>query len=776
MLRFLPFIIHCLVVTSGSTTCTTDYVTMSTVHVLRRADCSNRILWSVPTGLPSSIQVLDLAGNHIKDLRDSLGRYPKLHILNVSCNAISELTATNFKNLSSLRELYLTGMYSLIHIRHDTFRHLDHLKVLNLACNRRLEFLPVMTALSNAPFVLDDLVIDALVHTPTLNTINSETFNSSSLQKLKRLTLKFNHIVGFDPHVLRHITSVEYLSIAYNSPFGFKSQDNTTGYTDVFLFLNKTQLISLDFSHLFDSQRALEYCWCCSCVEVSSYFQFPRYPVDAINPYQYHLDHIGYHPANNTTAPSFNFLPQSLRYVYANDIRSLAKGRIFDGMQVNKNNIQYFNVSGSPLGGFYGTVLGFDNLEVLDISWCQISVLPDGFMAHFPRLRVLLMVGNRIPTIIKTLGNSGLLEILDLSSNHIDHIPRHAFQGYVKLKILDLSNNMLQKVDFIISGLRSLSNLDLSSNNIQAFGDDFISQLYGLRNVIDFNISLSGNAFVCSCHSVPFVEWIHQSLAVEQVTSRDRLDCLYGNRTDYPIAEVDIDVVRESCREKIKIVDNIIKTVLAPVMTVILMCGLGALLCYRLRWQIWWEWHIIIRKKAGNDQQEFTHDIFIACEDSRKSGEFVTRLQENNTEYIHSSKDLDLNKSELEQNGQMMDISRRILFFVDDNLIDNLRQWEFLMPPVIESRRLDNIGLVIDTGLLETSLREYYPLWRLSKSTQCFGFYSGQDTNMTVWRDIAEFVRPVNDSYNGRLNEQDYSNMFYGVNDSDPLELDPLSH
>ena len=312
--------------------------------------------------------------------------------------------------------------------------------------------------------------------------------------------------------------------------------------------------------------------------------------MDSINPYQYNPDNIGYHPANNTTAPSYNVLPQNLRYVYFNDIRSLQKGRIVDGMQVNKNNIQYFNLSGTLLGGFYGTVLGFDNLEVLDISRCQISVLPDGFMTHFPRLRVLIMAGNRIPNITKTLGNSGLLEILDLSSNHINHIPRNAFQGYGKLKILDLSNNKLQKVDFIIYGLRSLTDLDLSSNNIQTFDDDFISQLYGLRNVTAFNISLSGNAFVCSCHSVPFVEWIHR--AVEQVTSRDRLDCLYVNRTDYPIAEVDIDALRESCREKIKLVDNIIKTVLAPVMTVLLMCGLVALLCYRLRWQIWWEWHI----------------------------------------------------------------------------------------------------------------------------------------------------------------------------------------
>ena len=257
MTKLLTFIIHCLVVTSVSTTCIIDYVTISTVHVLRRADCSNIILWSVPTDLPPSTQVLDIAGNRIKDLRDSLGRYPKLQILNVSCNAISELTATNFKNLSSLKELYLANMYSLVHIRHDTFRHLDHLKVLNLACNRRIGFLPVVTALSHAPFVLDDLVIDAIAHTQTLNTINRETFNSSSLQKLKRLTSKLNNIVGCDPQALRHITSVEYLSFGFNSPIVFNSLDNTTWLTDVLFFLKKDPVNFLRYISLIRPSKTI---------------------------------------------------------------------------------------------------------------------------------------------------------------------------------------------------------------------------------------------------------------------------------------------------------------------------------------------------------------------------------------------------------------------------------------------------------------------------------------------------------------------------------------
>ena len=740
-----------------------------------RANCTDRNLTSIPVTLSHSIMILELRKNSIMNLGTTLARYEELRILDLSCNVLEKLSAQNFRNLTMLRELYLNGNTLLNEIDHDVFVHLPELKVLNMACNRYLGFIPVMKSFENAPFVLDTLILDAVSKSEHLITITKQQFSVASLAHLQYLSLRYNHIFDIEPRVFLYLSPVRYLNFGHNFPIGIIKRDLIGIIPYIIDYLVSTNITSLDLSYMLTylSYR-LNYCKPCITTEVSAYFEMPRYPVDNITT----IEPVGSREItyNHNTSMwkddqrfLLAFIPPSLRFLHASNIVSSTKRRIYKKtIHLKANNLQYINISGSPLGGSTVMLYGLDNLEVFDASNCDISVIPDGFMTHFPKLRILLVSGNKIPNIYNHIKGLYKLEILDLSFNNIAHLPRNIFRGFRKLQMLDLSRNLLTEVDLVLSDLVRLTSLDLSANNIQSLGDDFLTELTVVANKTSFNLRLNNNPSMCTCDSISYIKWLQRMFSNEsQIISDEKnlLACMYRDNTDYLIEDIQIDLLEEDCRKKVKFVENLLKTVLAPLLVILVVSGLVAVLCYRLRWQIWWEWHIIIRKKAGNDQQEFTHDIFIACEDSRKSGEFVTRLQENNTEYIHSSKDLDLNKSELEQNGQMMDISRRILFFVDDNFIDNLRQWEFLMPPVIESRRLDNIGLVIDTGLLETSLREYYPLWRLSKSTQCFGFYSGQDTNMNVWRDIAEFVRPVNDSYNDRLNEQDYPNM----HDSGPL-------
>jgi hypothetical protein len=237
------------------------------------------------------------------------------------------------------------------------------------------------------------------------------------------------------------------------------------------------------------------------------------------------------------------------------------------------------------------------------------------------------------------------------------------------------------------------------------------------------------------------------------------LYCLYQNKTDQLIGEVDISTLRQACTQKVKLVENIIKTVVVPVLTIGIICIVSGVLCFRLRWQIWWEYNVIHNKRQYNDIKEFKHNIFIGCEDSRNAGEFVRRLQETTSEHINSSKDISYNNNELEENGRMLDCSRRVLFLVDDAFMNNLRHWQFLIPPVIASRHLDNIALLLHTGVMESSLSEYYPLWRLSKSRQCLGFYNGQDTNTDVWRRTVEFVNSHDASCNDRLRDYDHENM-----------------
>ena len=350
----------------------------------------------------------------------------------------------------------------------------------------------------------------------------------------------------------------------------------------------------------------------------------------------------------------------------------------------------------------------------------------------------------------------------------------NTFHGFTQLTSLDLSNNFITQLDLLLSDCTSLIHLDLSSNSIQRFNEGFISQLKALSNSTEFKISLKGNQFSCSCQSIPFVAWLVGSIR-PTILDRDSIHCLYLNETDYLVKEIRLGQLRDSCLEKVRFIENYLKTILTPILTILVMCGFGAMLCYHLRWYIWWEWHVVHKRKKQLDAVSFTNEVFIACEDSHRTTCFVRRIHEDTQTHVPSSKDIDLNMGDLDQDGTMMEESRKIMFFIDIDLINNLRKWAFLIPDVITSRPLDDISVLLDVNILDSSLRGYYPLWKLSKSRRCFlGYYNGNDTNSDVWSRVIQFVK--SSEIDNGLQGQNILNMELDImNDSDRLvDFNPM--
>ena len=738
----------------GEKPCDISDVMLPNGRLVTHAGCTHRNLIEIPMILPDSVVVLHLQSNGITQLGNDLSVYNRLEILNLACNEINNLTAQNFVNMSSLRELDVSGNAHLRIIDRDAFIHLPSLKILNMACDRFIGYLPVMKALAAAPFILDTLVIDAINKRHEFIVLRPEQFNSSSLSNLKRLSIRYNNIFSFDLRILQQMITIEHMNLGYNSPLSVTNDyDNEILLNNyVHKFLQTTNLVTLDLSNMYNQEWRLKYCRICSGknIDFMDYFQWPRYHVSDIKLINNEMDSKVHHNCGfqDFLDGIINYMPPSLRFIYASEMLSFAKGRIYNGMNTCKNNIQHINLSRTNIGGFYGNIYGLENLEVLDFNRCEMFVLPNRFMTHFPKLRVLLMAHNNIPNITGVIGTLNNLEILDLSYNNVKNVPRDSFRGFIKLQNLDLSRNFLENVDFVVFDLISLSHLDLSFNNIHRLSDSFIEGLNELSRVTKFSISLQGNPLVCSCEFMTFVAWVQQILDSEHnivLADGGSLDCLYLNETSYNISDVGYRQLQQVCsdRVKLKLVDNLLKTALIPAVTILLMCGLVASLCYILRHQIWWEWHVVLRGGKHVDLRSFTQHAFVACDDNEISKGFILHLEQSTGRRIDSSPYLNPNEPEMEQNGQRMESSKKVMFFVDLPFISNLNEWKLYVPYVVKSHYIKHIALVLNSDVMESGLRECRVLWRLSKLTQCFkGYYNGRDTNSEVFKRVQEFLEP----------------------------------
>ena len=714
-------------------------------EIVTRVNCTNRNLLDVPDTLPITTAILLLDHNFITDLGTALGKYRQLQVLNVAYNKLQKLSADNFKNLSLLTELHLNSNgISLHHIDEHVFVDIPKLKLLNVACDRHVGFKRFMKILADAPFVLDTLIIDGISLQNQAIVITADLFNVTSLLKLRYLSVRQDNIVDFDLRSLTALTSVEHLNVGYNTPIGIMPQDKS--WRSYWLgFVRNCRIVTIDFTDLFNNEYRPMFCRRFN-TDISSYFHKPIYTVSDIEVQTAYVNEM--HEGVNSSSKPADFLlrtlPPSLRFVYASGIALYITERIFDSYSLGNNNIQYINCSGSSFSGFNGPLYGLEKLEVLDFSNCGISHLPDRMFSYLPKLRVLLFTGNNIPNINTVMKNLNALEILDISHNNIARVEEDMFEGLFYLQVLDISGNFLNNIKPRLSDLTSLSHMDMSFNNIRLFSSDFMSELNALSNETAYNVSLRGNPFVCTCHSIPFVKWMQKQIkqSSEQLMSIDDGDyihCLYQNNTDRLLQNVSISKLERDCKENLKFVDNLLKTVFAPVSTIVIIAALVALLCYRLRWQIWWEWYVVFKKRDCINEN-YEHDIFIACEDSIRTGEFVTKIQKDTAIHIESSKVLNINEPELDQIGNMIETSQRILFFIDNEFIDNIRQWELLIPEAVKSRPLARIALVLDIGVMEKNLcSEFRLLWILVKSNQCLGYYN-EDTNGVIWNRIMQFV------------------------------------
>ena len=230
---------------------------------LLEASCPSARLDSVPILLNPSLRSLNLAGNRIASLRQSVSFYGELRELDLSQNALHSLGLYHLRPLGNLNLLNVSANV-ISTLEPQSFAGLASLTVLDLSANRLTRLTPGLFAelpslatllLSGnriqtvAPGAFDYLIRLTDLHLDDNNLGHVPTAALSSLSaNLESLHLAKNMIDTLDEGAFRPLVRLQLLRLNDNSlarldPFAFDTLDNLEWLDLSFNRLDGTQLI-----------------------------------------------------------------------------------------------------------------------------------------------------------------------------------------------------------------------------------------------------------------------------------------------------------------------------------------------------------------------------------------------------------------------------------------------------------------------------------------------------------------------------------------------------
>ncbi|OQR75051.1 chaoptin-like [Tropilaelaps mercedesae] len=401
-----------------------------------------------------SLTVLDLSSNFIKNELHLAG-LPSLHTLNVSNNLFLDIPAS-IKKLASLQHLDISRA-KIRNLGYSPFSQLSKLEYLNLAWN---EIVQIQSNTFQGLVRLKTLILDA-------NILRKfEESHVTDLENLQELSLNDNQLLSFPTEIFLKLRSLVKVHLDFNRIAAISEE--------LLRYAAKLRYLSLNYNLLTE-------------IPEGTFRDMPQLTVLRLR-------------GNNLkkfTPASYNGLESSLVELDIGDnqisympMLNLSSLRILDisGNQLVNLHSKMFSVSVNLKKLILarnlfskidpGWIEPLTELEHLDVSGCQISIVYDNTFGNFLRVKHLNLANNGLEAFGRNI-NIETVEELDLSGNYLSD----AKLNVKKLHTLNLSYNRLRAFNVSSNSPFALRKIDVSFNRLQELRDDLFGIHLGLSEV-----------------------------------------------------------------------------------------------------------------------------------------------------------------------------------------------------------------------------------------------------------------------------------------------------
>ncbi|GIX91296.1 slit 1 protein [Caerostris extrusa] len=147
--------------------------------------------------------------------------------------------------------------------------------------------------------------------------------------------------------------------------------------------------------------------------------------------------------------------------------------------------LRELRLSSNHIKALRSSLMVYRNLEFLDLSRNQLSILDKENFVALKQLRVLMVNSNMVSSIQNdTFKSLSKLRILHMNENYLQSLPPKGFHYLENLELLDLCQNSISDIDHeAFFGLKSLKTLLLRDNkitNIPTTPFQYVSKLFKL--------------------------------------------------------------------------------------------------------------------------------------------------------------------------------------------------------------------------------------------------------------------------------------------------------
>uniref|UniRef100_UPI00358FEDA6 uncharacterized protein n=1 Tax=Myxine glutinosa TaxID=7769 RepID=UPI00358FEDA6 len=423
------------------------------------------------------------------------------------------------------------------------------------------------------------------------------------------------------------------------------------------------------------------------------------------------------------------------------------------------------------------------HLRKFDLSYTQLSTIPDWFPGHFVNLSILGLEGNRLTTI--QLHNMSLRE-LDVSHNHISSLdPFSLPQGLVQLDlsynsittlgthvfpislsnvnfslntlsllnqntlppnidILDLSQN---KLYYISAGALppNLMFLNISRNNLKGLEKDWLEGLLALKL-----LDAQHNPFFCTCG----LRWFVQDFSRRSELNISHVEnylCIYPSRWEgTPILTYTLDDIQCSHGIQAAIGLASVAVVLVILITVFIKCH-GP---WYMR--MGWYWIRLKGKSHFDSETDFLYDVFVSYseKDAAWSYDLIQKLEAEGLRVCCHERDFLPGRPIMDNIMESIEGSRRAVFLLSENFVASAwchYEFYFAQQRLMQSAE-DRLILVLLHKLQHDSIpRRFVRLKQLLGRKCLLEFPKEPEKQETFWNDLrAALQHPLNEPDAGK--------------------------